>query len=107
MLSAVLNAGATTVDGPRFELDNRQAVEREALAAAAKDAKAKAQAVADAAGVGLGEILTINPQNVSWPVSPRPFMARAMAMSMTDAQEPLAAGEQTVAGEVSITYAIR
>src|SRR5258706_971956 len=66
-LSAVLNAGATSVDGPNFELDNPQAAEREALAAAAKDAKAKAQAVAEAAGVQLGEIVTINPESVNWP----------------------------------------
>jgi uncharacterized protein YggE len=108
VLTAVLNAGATNVDGPNFELDNRQSAEREALAAATKDAKGKAEAVAEAAGVGLGEILSINPQNINWPVSPRPFFGRAMAMSAAvDAQEPIAAGEQTLNAEVSVTYAIR
>ena len=107
-LSAVLNAGATSVDGPNFELDNPQAAEREALAAAAKDAKAKAQAVAEAAGVQLGEIVTINPESVNWPVRPHPLMMRAMAMSAPmEVQEPLAAGEQTLTGVVTITYAIR
>jgi len=108
VLTAVLNAGATNVDGPNFELDNRQSAEREALAAATQDAKAKAEAVAEAAGVSLGEIMAINPQNINWPVSPRPFFARGMALSAAaDVQEPIAAGEQTLTAEVSITYAIR
>ncbi len=108
VLSAVLNAGATTVNGPDFELDNPQAAEREALAAATKDAKAKAQAVADAAGVQLGEITSINPQNVNWPGPRPPTFMRAMAMPMAaPSEEPLSAGEQTLAASVTITYAIR
>ncbi len=108
VLSAVLNAGATTVNGPNFELDNPQAAEREALAAATKDAKAKAQAIAEAAGVQLGEITAINPQTVNWP-GPRPrIFANAMAMPMAvQSEEPMAVGEQTLTGSVTITYAIR
>lgn len=107
VLSAILSAGATTVDGPNFELDNRQAAEREALADATQDAKAKAQAVAQAAGVQLGEILTLSPENINWPV-PRTMFARAMAMNAApvEAQEPMAAGEQTITGTVTITFAI-
>jgi uncharacterized protein YggE len=108
VLASVLNAGATTVDGPNFELDNPQAAERDALAAATKDAQAKAKAVAEAAGVQLGSILTINPQNVSWPGPPRPLMMRAMAApAVAEAEEPLAAGEQTLTGYVTVTYTIR
>jgi len=107
VLSAVLNAGATSVDGPNFEFDNPQAAEREALAGAAKDAKEKAQAVAEAAGVQLGEILTINPESVNWPIRPRPLMMRAMTLpAAVEAQEPLAAGEQTLTGVVTMTFAI-
>src|SRR6266700_3183017 len=79
VLSEVLSVGATNVEGPNFELDNPQIVERGALAAATKDAKAKAQAVAEAAGVQLGEILAINPENIGWPIRPRPLMMRTMA----------------------------
>jgi uncharacterized protein len=107
VFSAVLNAGATHVDGPNFELDNPQVAERGALAAAARDAQAKARAVAEAAGVQLGAILTINPQNINWPVPRRPFLMRAMAMpAAAETEEPLSAGEQTLMGNVTITYAI-
>jgi uncharacterized protein YggE len=107
VLSSVLDAGANSVDGPDFELDNPQVAEREALAAATKDAKAKAQAVADAAGVHLGDIMEINPQNINWP-GPRPrVFAAAMASPMVmQSEEPLAAGEQTLTGSVTLTYAI-
>jgi uncharacterized protein YggE len=108
VLASVLNAGATTVDGPDFELDNPAVAEREALASATKDAQAKAQAVAEAADVKLGELLSINPENVSWPVPRRPLMMRAMALpAAAEAEEPLSAGEQTLTGNVTVTYAIR
>jgi uncharacterized protein YggE len=107
ILSAVVNAGGTSVDGPNFELDNPQLIERGALAAATKDAKAKAQAVAEAAGVQLGEIIAINPENVNWPVPPRPLMMRTMTLAAPmEAQEPIAAGEQTLAVAVTLTFAI-
>ncbi len=107
ILSATLRAGATSVNGPNFEIDNPQIVERLALAAATREAKAKAQAVAEAAGVQLGDILSINPQNVGWP-GPRPMMMRAMAApASAEMQEPIAAGEQTLTGYVTITFSIR
>ena len=85
-----------------------EVIERQALAEATRDAKARAQAVAEAAGVRLGEIISLNPQNVSWPMPPRPFMMHAMAMpAAVDAQEPIAAGEQTLSALVTITFAIQ
>jgi len=107
VLTAVLSAGATNVNGPTFEIDKPAVFEREALASATRDAMATAQAVATAASVQLGDILTINPQTVNWPIRPRPFMMRAMAMpAATASEEPIAAGEQTLTGNVTLTYAI-
>jgi uncharacterized protein len=108
ILSSVIAAGATTVNGPSFEIDNPAVVEKEALAAATGDAKAKAQTVAEAAGVQLGGILSINPQAVNWPGPPRPlYRAMAAAPMMDSAQEPIASGEQTLSAYVTITFAIR
>jgi uncharacterized protein YggE len=108
VLTAVLGAGATSVNGPDFEIDNPQVIERQALAAATKDAMAKAQTVAEAAGVQLGEILEINPQGMNWPTPPRPFMMRAMAMpAAVEASEPISAGEQTLTANVTVVYSIQ
>ncbi|MFA6004124.1 MAG: SIMPL domain-containing protein [Elusimicrobiota bacterium] len=109
VLAVVLAAGATSVNGPDFEIDRPEALERLALAAAVIDAKAKAQAVAEAAGVELREIISINPQNIGWP-GPRAPRAMMMAMAGADsmaAQEPIAAGEQAITGNVTVVYAIR
>jgi len=107
VLSAVLKSGATSVNGPDFEIDNPQVVERQALAAATQEAKAQAEAVASAAGVQLGDILSINPQNVNWPIPRRPMMMRAMAMpAAMPVEEPIEAGEQTLTAYVTLTYAI-
>ena len=107
VLSAVLDAGATRVQGPDFEIDNPQMVERLALAAATKDAEAKAQAITQAAGVQLGDILEIHPEGETGPVRPRPLMMRAMAMpAAVEAEEPMEAGEQTLSATVTITFAI-
>lgn len=108
ILSTMVSAGGTTVNGPNFELDNPQQVEREALAAATKDARLKAETVAHAAGVQLGEIQSLNPQTVSWP-QPR-FHGRVAMMAMADgleAKEPIQAGEQTLTAYVSITFVIK
>jgi uncharacterized protein YggE len=108
VLTAVINAGATTVNGPNFEIDRPEVIERQALAEATRDAKARAQAVAEAAGVHLGDIISINPQGVSWPSLPRPYMMRAMAASAAaQSEEPLAAGEQTLSATVTVMYAIQ
>ena len=47
-------SGATDVSGLSFDLADRTAAERQALALAVKDARAKADAMAQAAGVGVG-----------------------------------------------------
>ena len=108
VLSAALGAGATTVNGPDFEIDNPQIVEKEALAAAVRDAKSKAETLAQAAGVTLGPILAMNPQQVAWPMQGRRFAARGMMMSEgMAAEEPIAAGEQTLMAHVTISFEIR
>lgn len=108
VLSAVIKSGATTVNGPDFEVDNRQIFERKALAAAYEDAHGKASALAEAAGVKLGDIISMNPGQIGWPMPPRPFMMRAMAMpAAAPPEEPIAAGEQTLSATVTVVYALQ
>ncbi len=106
VLSNVLSSGATSVNGPDLELDNPAMVEREALAAATQDAILKAKTVAEAARVELGEIISINPQSVNWPM-PRHYAARGMMMAEGGGDQPIAAGEQTLTASASITFAIQ
>ena len=50
LLEAVVDAGATTVSGVRFEVKDRASAEREALRLAVADARARADAMAAGAG---------------------------------------------------------
>jgi uncharacterized protein YggE len=108
VLSSVLGSGATTVNGPDFDVDNHQIFERKALAFAYEDAHAKALALAEAAGVHLGDILSMSPGTIGWPGPPRPLMMRAMAMpAAVQSEEPVSAGEQTLSATVTVVYALQ
>ena len=74
---------------------------RQARDAAVKDAIDRAQLYAKSAGVSLGRIMTISEGGT---VMPRP-MFRAMAAA--DMSTPIAAGEETVSAQVSVTFEIK
>jgi uncharacterized protein len=107
ILTAVTGAGATSVTGPEFDVDNHAQVEREALAKAMEDAKANAAVLAAAAGVSLGDVVAISQSNVTpWP-GPRPLFARAMAVNQGVTAEPIAEGEQTIQATVTASFALK
>lgn len=109
ILSALVTAGATGIEGPDFDFDNPQVLERKALAAAVEDARAKADVLAKSAGASVGEVWTLNAQNSpSWPGRPRPFMrvARMATMAMPE-NEPVAAGEQDFTSIVEVTFLLK
>jgi uncharacterized protein YggE len=101
-LDALVAAGSNQIDGPNFLIADPKPLLAKARAEAVKDAAAKAQAYAEAAGVTLGPILSISESSSE---APRP-MGRMM-MSMAKAPDtPIAAGEESVSADVSITWEI-
>jgi uncharacterized protein len=108
ILASVTEAGATSVTGPEFDVDNHAQVEREALAKAMEDAKANAAILATTAGATLDEVVTINQSNTNpWP-GPRPLMAmRAMAVQPSESSEPVEAGEQTIQATLTASFALK
>ncbi len=99
VLDGVVDAGANQVHGIRFDVAERDGLEKKAMANAVRDAVANARNIADAAGIELGDILTINAGGVG--PAPRQFLARAAAEGV-----PVAAGELTVRAQVSVVFAI-
>jgi uncharacterized protein YggE len=107
VLAAVTNAGANSIHGIRFGVDDTDALEAEARRLAMADARARAESLAALAGVELGEVLSISMS--SSPGVPRPYAA-ARVMEMADAGAPapgVAPGEQSVTVNLHVTYAIR
>ena len=101
VLDALVNAGATNVDGPWFDIADPEEVLGQARDAAVADALARARRYAAAAGVRLGEIILIEETGAFVP-PPRPMM-RAEAMA---ADVPIAPGQTELSASVTITFAI-
>jgi hypothetical protein len=108
VIDAAVKAGANTVGDIRFDLKERDAVEREALKKAVADARARAEAIAAGAGVSIVGILHIDEQGREVPV-PRPVRMMAMQRAaMADAPEtPVSAGEIEVQATVTLTAGIK
>lgn len=108
IIDAAVAAGANQIQGIAFELKDDSEARKEALTAAARDARAKAGAIAEA--LGLTVVRVVDAQTGVGAGSPRP-MYRGMAM----ATESLAAatptqvepGRVTVTEQVTVTVEVK
>jgi uncharacterized protein YggE len=104
VIDGALAAGATTLDGITFRVDDPAAAEAQARDAAMKDARAKADALARAAGVSITGVASISEQSGSVPV-PVPYLAGGAALDKA-ASTPIAVGTNEVDVSVSVVYLI-
>jgi uncharacterized protein len=101
---AVVQGGATALEGIRFDLKDRAAVERDALRLAVADARARADAAAAGAGRSVDRILKIEDSR-SEGGGPRPMvMMRAAEAAATTAVEP---GLIEIRAHVTLTVSMR
>jgi len=106
LLDMVVNAGATSVENIRFDLKDRERVEREALRIAVADAKARATAAAAGAGMSVDRIIRIDEQGVSSP--PIPLRRETLQVSGVAAgAPPVAAGSMDVRAHVMVTTLLK
>jgi uncharacterized protein YggE len=105
VLDAVVASGATSLNGLRFDVKNRAAVEQQALQAAVGSANAKAQAVALGLKRAVDRVLKVEEVFVGGG-GPEPMMMRSMAQR-ADAQTPVAAGEIEIRAQVRLTAGIK
>jgi uncharacterized protein len=99
-----LGAGANTVAGLSFSLQNSGALESDARTKALDDARAKAQEIADALGVSLGDAII---------VSETPIYGGGPVYGFDTAEgrggagaPPISPGEQSVGVTLNVTFAI-
>lgn len=105
LADAGVQAGATSLEGIRFDLKDRAGAEREALRLAVADARARADAAAAGAGRAVDRILKIEDTRAGG-IIPRPVMAmggRAAAAEVT----PVEPGELEIRASVVLTVAMR
>ena len=80
ILDALVAEGANEINGPSFEVDDREAALGSAREDAMKKAAARAAAYAGAAGLNVARIVSITEAGSAAPPMPRPMMARAEMM---------------------------
>jgi uncharacterized protein YggE len=108
IISAAVASGATSVSGVRFDLKDRDSVEREALGRAVADATARAAAAAAGGHVSITRVIRIEEQRESDVPQPRPVMMTArMAASDAQAAVPVESGQIEVRARVTVTSEIR
>ena len=102
VIAAATAAGADSVDGPSFSLDEQTAAYRDALRAALRDARSKADAAAGAMGVKiLGTSTIVENSGGGGPIM---YAADAAAKSSGSAPPPVKIGPVTVSAQVTVTY---
>lgn len=102
-IDALAQAGSNSMSGISFTFANPKPLMASARRMAVADAIERAKLLAQAAGVTLGPIMTIQ-DGGSWaPSPPQPMMAMRAEMKST----PIAAGQEMVNANVSITYTIQ
>lgn len=108
VIAAVVATGATTVSGVRFDLKDRDTVEREALRVAVRDARRRADAAATGAGVTIDRVIRIEEQrDMSDVVRPMPMAMSMMKAEAGQSAVPLESGEIEVRSRVTMTVSIR
>jgi uncharacterized protein YggE len=105
LLDAVVKAGANSIYGIQFSVEDPRALQDQARQAAMQDALARAQTLAKAGGAAVSEVLVIT-ENIHAPPIPMPMVAEAKAQSAGDsvAVQP---GEQTISADVQVTYTLK
>jgi uncharacterized protein YggE len=106
VMDAAVGSGATSIQGLRFDLKQRDAIERQALTEAVRDAMARAEAAAVGARTTIDRVIRIEESRVR--VTPVPLMADRMAMTAAQpAPTPVAEGEIEIRATVTVTVAIK
>lgn len=105
LIDSALGAGATSLDGLTFRLDDPTEALAEARRLAVADARRRANTLADEAGVTVGRVMAIIEGGGSAPGPPRPvalFRAKAAEAHET----PVEAGTSELAVDVTVEFAI-
>jgi uncharacterized protein len=103
VIDLAVTSGANQVNGLIFGLKNDQQAIDDARKLAVEEAQRKAALYADATGVTLGNVLSIMEGTSFEPMQGRMFMERAKSAN----DVPIAAGEQVLAVDVTMTWEIK
>lgn len=107
VIDLAVQSGATSVSSLRFDVKQREALEREALTKAVESARARAEAAAKGAGRSIERIVKIEDQGAAEMPPPRPVMMAMRAAADAAPQTPIQAGEVEIRGRVTLTAQLK
>lgn len=104
VLDAVIEAGANSIYGVNFGLDDPDEVMAEARSKAAEDALARAEELAGLHGVALGEVVSISEVigGMAFPA----YDSVNVSLGMGSAGGPISPGEMKMTARLQVVYAI-
>lgn len=104
IIDTAVTTGVNSIEGIEFYLLDEAPARRQALAAAAQEARRRAETLAGAVGAKLGELLAVTDGSVDIQPPPMPMYKMERAMASTAA--PVQPGELTVRAVAEVRYAI-
>jgi uncharacterized protein YggE len=107
VLDAAVAGGATDVGEVRFDLKDRESVEREALRRAAAAGRARAEAAAAGAGRQADRVIRIEEGGAQVRPIPEPMVAMAARGASEAAVTPVTPGEIEIRAQVTVTMTLR
>jgi uncharacterized protein YggE len=108
VIDLAISNGANSVHNVRFDLKQRDALEREALKRATADARARAEAAASGVGASIGRVVRIEEPGRGGPVPPpMPMMREMAAQDSRPVATPVVAGEIEIRSTVVLTASLK
>jgi hypothetical protein len=107
VIDTAIAAGATNAGSVRFDLRDRDNLEREALKLAVADARARADSAAAGAGMTIARVLKIEEGGRVGVPPPMPYMTAARAEMKQDVSTPIASGEIEIRASVTLTAELK
>ena len=109
IMDALVATGANQVNGPAFDIEDKDAVLDEARDEAMAKARARAEGYAKRLGLRVGRVISIDETGGRTP--PMPMATRAMAMEQSAAANgaavPIAPGENVLGVNLDVVYELR
>lgn len=107
VLDKSIAAGGNTIHGVRWDLQQRDRAEREALREAVEDAKVRAEFAVAAAGAKLGPVLRIMEQRYDQPRQMDMMLRQAAAPEAMQVETPISPGEIEIRSTVTVAFSIQ
>jgi uncharacterized protein YggE len=105
VLNAAVEAGANSISGIQFDVEDRTDAIAEAQAAAVQNAQSQAENLAQAAGIELGQIISINTFGGAVPLPKFDGVGGGAAVAESS-QVPVSTGQMRISIEVNMVFEI-